>query len=132
MIGLNNPEQAGTRQSMFQIDIDVVNEPQRLTPAVLQAAEMLGMYRAELARVLHLQCGDIGELTSMRKTLQPETDAWQKAVQFVQFFNELYDKQKGDASALCHWLRCTNPELEATPLLSMVDNDDLERVMRPF
>lgn len=54
---------------MFQIDIDAVREPQRLTPAVLQAAGMLGMYRAELARVLHLQCGDIGELTSMRKTL---------------------------------------------------------------
>ena len=31
---------------------------------------------------------------------------------------------------MCHWLRCTNLELETTPLLSMVDNDDLERVMQ--
>lgn len=115
---------------MFQIDNDVVNEPQRLTPAVLQAAEMLGMYRAELARVLHLQCGDIGELTSMRKTLQPETVAWQQAVLFVRFFNGLYDKQNGDESAMCHWLRSDNDKLQSTPLLCIVDNDELERVIQ--
>lgn len=115
---------------MFLIDVDVAGEPQNLTPAVLQAAEMLGMYHAELARVLHLKCGDIGDLTSMRKTLQPGTDAWMKALLFVQFFNDLYNKQNGNGSAMCHWLRSENDKLQSTPLLCIVDNDELERVIQ--
>ncbi len=61
---------------MFEIPESVAESPRRMTQAVLQAADLLGLYNAELARILGLMCDDIGRIASARDTLQPDTEAW--------------------------------------------------------
>jgi hypothetical protein len=48
---------------------EVFDGSARLTHAVPQEAEMLGMYRAELARILKQQCGEIDLLVLIKKML---------------------------------------------------------------
>ena len=98
-----------------------MDSPRKLTQSVLQAAELLGMYQAELARILLINCGDIGELSNARKILQPDSESWQQARLFIHFFELLYNAKQGDAIAMCHWLRASNSELGGVPLLLMVD-----------
>lgn len=114
---------------MFQIPTDIDDSPRRLTQAVLQAAELLGLYNAELARILQLLCGDIGKLAAGRTTLQPATPAWQQAALFVELYRGLYDKYDGDGAAMCHWLHARHPTLQETPLLMIVDHGKLEKVL---
>lgn len=115
--------------SLPDIPAAVTRSPARLTPAVLQAAELLGLYRAELARVLHLQCGDIGRLGAARERLVPGSRSWQQAVLFIRFYRALYTLMQGDEAAMCHWLRASNRQLEGVPLLLLVDEDRLSEVL---
>ena len=103
--------------------------PRRLTQSVLQITEMLGMYQAELARVLGLQCGDIGELSSGRRCLELNTQAWRQALLFVEMYQALYALHCGDGVAMYHWLRSTHDGLESSPHLLMVDHHQLGRVV---
>ncbi|MDH5649240.1 MAG: hypothetical protein OEY67_06255 [Gammaproteobacteria bacterium] len=112
-----------------EITNEVLGSPKKLTPAVLQVAHMLGMYHAELARVLGLNCTDIGEFTSIRKFLQPGTHAWQQAVLFIRFYQSLYLLMRGEESAMCHWLRAGSCELNGVPLLLIVDDQQLSVVL---
>lgn len=114
--------------SVFPIT-NAASSPRKLTQSVLQISEMLGMYRAELARVLHLQCGDIGRLTSAKHDLAPDTTAWKQAVLLVRFYAGLYKKMQGNGVAMCHWLRADNEELNGVPLLLIVDDNALARVI---
>lgn len=114
---------------MFQIRLADMDSPRSLTQGVLQAAELLGMYQAELARILHCQCGDIGELAHARQQLQPATTRWRQAETFIRFFEALYRMQSGDAVAMHHWLRAENPQLGGVPLLLMVDELRLDDVL---
>lgn len=114
---------------MFPIRLAELDSPRKLTQAVLQAAELLGMYQAELARILHCQCGDIGELANARRQLQPATSSWRQAEKFIQLFEALYRMQSGDGVAMHHWLRVENPQLGGVPLLLMVDEQQLDEVL---
>ena len=105
---------------------------EKLTPAVLQACEMLGMYQAELARVLGLQCADIGRMASVQQFLVPGSIAWEKAVLFIQFYQCLYDKCNGDGALMVHSLRSEQLELKGSPLLLMVDDDRLPFLLDYF
>lgn len=91
---------------------------------------MLGMYRAELARVLGLQCGDIGTLLDDKQCLKPDTEAWQQARSFIDFYQILYKRMGGKESEICHWLRSDNADLKGVPLLLMVDDGQLPRVLQ--
>ena len=84
---------------VFEIG-SIPDEPRRLTQAVLQITELLGLYQAELARVLGIKCGDIGQLSSGRQNLQPNTDAWRRATRFVRFYRLLYRYRSGDGVAM--------------------------------
>ena len=106
-----------------------MDSPRKLTTSVLQAAELLGMYQAELARILLIKCNDIGELANARGVLQPDSETWQQARLFIRFFELLYKAKRGDAIAMCHWLRAENPELGAPPLLLMVDQLQIQNVI---
>ena len=108
------------------MDIDKI--PERLTPRVLQIADMLGMYGAELARVLHLQCSDISEMAAAKKMLTMDMDAWPRAILFIEFYQVLYSLMKGNDVLIYHWLRATNPLLKGIPLLLIVDDDQLRKV----
>lgn len=91
---------------------------------------MLGMYRAELARVLGLQCGDIGTLLDDKQYLEPDTEAWQQARSFIDFYRVLYETMGGKESEICHWLRSDNADLKGVPLLLMVDDGQLPQVLQ--
>lgn len=111
---------------MFYIDDDVFESREKLTPAILQIAELLGMYNAELARALGLRCQDIGELSLPRCYLVEDSPAWQRARLLVRLYQWLYQRMEGDAIAMYRWLRVNDPQLKGVPLLLIVDDDRIE------
>ena len=116
---------------VFEIQSRIV-DPRQLTQSVLQITEMLGMYQAELARILHLQCSDIGRLSSGKAVLEEDSENWQQAERFLQFYQLLYTHFDGDGVAMRNWLRRENSELGGVPLLLMVDDLKIEAVIQFF
>ncbi len=114
---------------MLVIDSDVKSSPATLTPAVLQAASMLGLYHAELARILGMLCGEIGQLASARKRLESDSPAWQQALMFLRLYWAIFQLKQGDRIASWHWLRAHNQDLQGVPLLLMVDDNEMRRVL---
>lgn len=51
----------------------------QLARSLMQVVGLLGMYHAELARVLHVHCADVGLLASGQHFLAPGSDAWRQA-----------------------------------------------------
>ena len=117
---------------MHEIKLQDQTDAKSLTQAVLQITQMLGMYQAELARVLGLQCSDIGAFASAKTTLPTGSRAWDKATLFVRLYAQLYQYHHGDAVAMYHWLRARHPELAASPLLLMVDEGRLAELVDWF
>lgn len=113
---------------VFQIPA-AAHEPRELTCAVLQIVALLDMFQAELARVLHLKCGDIGELASARRCLEPGTEAWGQALLFVRFYRALYARMKGNGVAMRHWLRVEDTALGGVPHLLIIDAGRLQDVV---
>ena len=113
---------------VFKITDDT-SDPRRLTQSVLQVIDLLDMYQAELARVLCLQCGDIGELASAQRCLVTDTEAWEQAQLFVRFYRLLYDRMSSDGVAMRHWLRVENAALGGVPHLMIVDENRLADVV---
>ena len=113
--------------------IHKLNDPfggvQKLTQSILQATELLGMYQAELARILHVKCQDISEFAAAKRHLEPNTTTWQQAELFIRFYQALFDKMKGNEIAMHHWLRAENKQLNAVPLYLMVDDDQLQLIV---
>ena len=99
-----------------------------LSQSVMQVTEMLGMYNAELARILRQQCGDIGKLSSGQSCLLKETQSWQQAVLLIETYNLLFDYFEGDGVAMYHWMRASNHLLGGTPHFMIVDDDKLGTV----
>lgn len=111
------------------ISEDVLDTPARLSPAVLQAAEMLGLYGAELARILHLNCKDIGHLAAAQRQLVMHSKAWHQACLFIRLYRALFRAFNGHGPSICHWLRAHNHALSGSPLLLIVDQDQLTTVL---
>lgn len=108
---------------------DTTDDPRRLTHKLIYISDRLGLYHAELARVLHVQCADIGRLTSGREMLTPGTQAWRQAECFVYFHRLLHDKLRGDEVSMYHWLRAENAALKGVPLLLIIDEDRLTELI---
>lgn len=106
-----------------------IKNSQHLTQAVLQICSMLGMYQAELARILGLQCSDIGELSSARQYLETDSDAERQACLLVRFFNLLFDRFHGDEVKVCNWFRRHSDELSGIPFYLIVDENKLGQVL---
>ena len=104
--------------------------PVKLVQTILLFNETLGLYQAELVRILAVQCGDIGELFSGKRNIEPDSHLWEKSVFFIRFYELLYDKLKGDEVAMYNWLRRHNSDLNGTPLFLLVDNGNLEAVAK--
>jgi hypothetical protein len=101
----------------------------KLTQSILQVSEMLGLYQAELARILRITCSDIGELANKKKLLIPDTESWEQAILFIRLYDALYDRFAGDEIAIYHWLRAENKNLNGKPLYLMVDHGRLQSVL---
>lgn len=111
---------------------DVVQNEKKLTQAVLQITQMLGMYHAELARILHLKCADIGELADARKQLEKNSQAWLQAQKFIELYEKLFVLCAGNETCMCHWLRKQHKEINAVPLYAMVDELRIDDVLELF
>lgn len=114
--------------SVFRLS-EVITSEKELTHAVLQASQMLMLLNAELARILKVQCGDIGSLTSGKTYLESKSIAWTQAQKFIEFYNLVYDMFEGDAVSMRHWLRSDNKVLKGIPLLLIIDDGRLTDVM---
>ena len=108
---------------------DVNHSEKTLTQAVLQITQMLGIYHAELARVLHVQCADIGELSNAEKNILKNTVAWSEAEKYIKLYENLYKLHAGDEPLINNWLRKKNKHLQAVPLYLMVDELRIDDVL---
>ena len=108
---------------------DVNHASASLTQAVLQIAQMLGLYHAELASILKLQCGDVGGFANAKCTLEINSVAWQQAEKLVIIFEALFERFDGDEALMCNWLRKQNLALEGVPLYLMVDEGRVDDVL---
>lgn len=118
-----------SRVGMVHRLTDPFTSARRLSQSVVQAGELLGLYRAEVARILGFQCADISALYDGGLVLEPGSAAWDRAVLFVQFYQALYDRMAGDGARMWHWLRADNRELGRSPFLLMVDDGRLPDVL---
>ena len=112
---------------------DVGHSEKALTQAVLQITQMLGIYHAELARILHLQCADIGELSNANNVIYKNSVSWAEAEKYIELYEYLYLSHKGNEALINNWLRKENKKLQAVPLYLMVDElriDDVLDVVR--
>ena len=101
----------------------------QLTQAVLQVITFLGMYQAELARILGLQCADIGNMASAKQFIEIDSEAGYRANLLVRFYNLLYDRYSGNEALMCHWLRRYDNGLSGSPFYLIVDEHRLENVI---
>jgi len=122
-VSMSDPEQ------QLHLPDRLLQNSQRLTQTVIQITEMLCMSQAELARILGVQCADIGELANGKRVIETDSETWTQATRFVEVYEGLYHHNKGDGVAMRHWLRRTNSELNGVPLLLMVDENKLETVL---
>lgn len=112
---------------VFKIKNATENE-RRLSQSVIQVIELLGMYHAELARILGQQCGDVGKLASGQRCIQKDSAAWTQASLFVKTYNLLFDYFNGDSVAMYHWMRSHNKKLDGTPHFLIVDAGKLQMI----
>lgn len=129
-------EQLNTPPAVFYIPIVMVfklNNPfeseRKITQSVIQVVELLGMYDAELARILGQKCGDIGELSSAKCCIEKDSEAWHRAVLFITLYQQLYDYFNGNGIAMYHWMRAHNKHLNGTPHFLIVDDGKLPLVL---
>lgn len=108
---------------------DPLSTPRKLSQSVVQAGEMLGLVRAEVARLLEFKCESISALYDGKLVLEEGTTAWTQAVLFIRFYQALYDQMAGDGVRMIHWLRAHNRELDNSPFYMMVDEGQLAQVM---
>lgn len=106
-----------------------IDDPRRLSQAVTQITTFLGLYNAELARILGLKCSDIGQLVSGRRCLEAGTVQWDQACLLLRLYQALYARVEGDGVAMRHWLRVSNRLLGGTPHLLIVDDGRLADVV---
>jgi hypothetical protein len=100
-----------------------------LIAAVNHATDSLDLYRAELARILCLKCGDVSNSIHLESLLSKNVDTRKKAERFVVFYQLLSNLFEDDSVAMLHWFRKENNHLGTSPFLAMVDDGRLEDVI---
>ena len=114
---------------VFKIEVPYSSD-RKFSQSLIQVTELLGMYHAELARILGQQCGDIGELASGKRCLDRDSEAGRRGVLFINTYNLLFDCFDGDGIAMYHWMRAHNKHLNGTPHFLIVDDGKLDLIHR--
>jgi len=104
-------------------------DEKQLTCSVIQAAQMLVLLNAELARILKIHCSDVGDLLTGKQLISTQSPQWQLARRFIVFYNLLFDYTKGDAVIMRNWLRRENTAFDNSPLLKIIDDGLIEEVI---
>ena len=121
---------AGSCQAVHLISPGEVNQNEKkLTQAVVQITQLLGMYHAETARILRINCSDVAELFEAKSCLKKNTLHWLQAEKLVEFYYRLYKQCDGDETCMVHWLRKQNKKINAIPLYAMVDELRIDDVL---
>lgn len=95
-----------------------------VTVAVLQVAEVLGLYQAELARILMLRCSDIADLYAGR-VIEKNSMTYNNALLFIGLYRWLYSHYAGDDVMICHWLRRYDRVTGRSPFIRIFDHGEL-------
>ena len=98
------------------------------------ASDSLGLYRAELARILGLKCAEVSDANMLRKLLIQDHEVRRRAERFVGFYRLLEQTFGYDDVARVHWFHRQHDALGTTPLLAIVDDgrvDDVIRALEP-
>jgi len=94
---------------------------QVLTQAVTNAAELMGLNKAALAKILGISAASAGRLYSGQYQLNQNSKEWDMALMLVRLFRSLDAIMAGDENALRSWLKSPNLGLNAKPLELMSD-----------
>jgi hypothetical protein len=100
-----------------------------LIAAVNHAADTLGLYRAELARILGLNCADVSDSKNLELLFTTNSSLRSRAELFICFFQLLELLYADDPVSMVHWFRRENSKLGMTPILAMVDHGQLSKVV---
>ena len=92
-----------------------------LSLAVTNAAGLMGLNKATLARVLGISAASAGRLFSGQYQLNPNSKEWDMALLLVRLFRSLDAIMAGDENALRSWLNSPNLGLNAKPLELVTD-----------
>ena len=100
-----------------------------LIASVYHASDSLGLYRAELARILGLMCDDVSSPARLESLLKSGADCRLRAEHFLLFYDSLGHQHAGNAVAMQNWFRRHSRVLGTTPLLALVDENRLEETI---
>jgi hypothetical protein len=103
--------------------------PRVLSRAMLRAADVLEIPRAQLADVIGLSAPTVSRIASGQKTLDPDSKPWQLAALFVRLFRSLDAIVGSDDEAARAWLRSENLALGGVPLDLIYDPAGLVRTV---
>lgn len=90
---------------------------------------MLGLYHAELARILHVQCADIGELANAQVVLSKNTEEWLEAEKIIKLYEGLFYLHNGNETLMNNWLRKKHQQLNGVSLYLMVNELGIDKVL---
>jgi hypothetical protein len=110
----------------------VVSEPDAarvLSRAMLRAADVLEVPRAQLADVIGVSAPTVSRIASGQKTLDPDSKPWQLAALFVRLFRSLDAIVGSDDEAARAWLRGENLALGGVPIELIDDPAGLVRTV---
>jgi len=96
-----------------------------LTRAVTHAAELMGLNKATLAKILGISAASAGRLYSGQYQLNQNAKEWDMALLLVRLFRSLDAIMAGDENALRSWLKSQNLGLNAKPIELMIDASGL-------
>ena len=100
-----------------------------LIAAVNHATDTLGLYRAELARILGLKCPDVSDARTLALLFETDTTVQRSGASFVRFYILLEEVFQADTVQMINWFRRDNSKLGTTPFLAMVDHGQLDHVV---
>jgi len=100
-----------------------------LTEALTTAADLMGLNKATLAKVLGISPASAGRLYSGAYRLNQNTKEWEMALLLVRMFRSLDAIMAGDEKALRSWLASHNLALNACPLDMLTEASGLVHVV---
>ncbi len=89
---------------------------QVLTQAVTHTAELMGLNKATLAKILGISAASAGRMVAGQYLLNQNTKEWDMALLLVRLFRSLDAIMAGDENALRSWLQSCNLGLNAKPI----------------
>jgi len=100
-----------------------------LTKAVVNAAKLMGLKGAELARIIGVSEPTVSRMRNGKYLLREGSKEFELAALLVRVYRSLYPLMGGDRRAMCMWLRGPNKALNAIPAERMQNIEGLVDVL---